>query len=299
MLQFGDHSLWSAAGVQQGDSLGPLLFAAALHPVVAGLSDLTVDGASLDMNAFFLDDGFLAGELPVVAAALQRLLAEAAGRGLEFNLAKCTLVLPADAAQQDLSAFFPADLLCDPTSGESWVSAGGNFDVLKAAIGDQAHCEAFAEDRVTAAAELIRLLPGIGNPHVALRLLRHCGSYCEVVHQVRTTPPDHQLDALQRFDTEVRETFGLMTGLYSSYRFRVGSGSAGYGPCGLGSAADGVTRPSSLHGIAGGVNGPRARSRRRVLHRHAAYGAGVGGLQQPRAGTTTALGGSRLGGETA
>jgi hypothetical protein len=102
VLQFGDHSLWSAAGVQQGDPLGPLLFAAALHPVVAGLSDLTVDGASLDMNAFFLDDGFLAGDLPVVAAALQRLLAEAAERGLELNLAKCTLVLPADAARREL-----------------------------------------------------------------------------------------------------------------------------------------------------------------------------------------------------
>ena len=48
---------------------------------------------------------------------------------------------------------------------------------------------------------------------MALRLLRHCGSYCKVVHNMRTTPPDHQLDALQRFDTEVRETFGLMTGL--------------------------------------------------------------------------------------
>ena len=213
VLQLGDHSLWSAAGVQQGDPLGPLLFAAALHPVVAGLSDLTVDGASLDMNAFFLDDGFLAGDLPVVAAALQRLLAEAAERGLELNLAKCTLVLPADAAPQDLSALFPADLLSDPTSGESRVSTGGNFDILKAAIGDQAHCEAFAEDRVTAAGELMRLLPGIGNPQVALRLLRHCGSYCKVVHNMRTTPPDHQLDALQRFDTEVRETFGLMTGL--------------------------------------------------------------------------------------
>ena len=159
VLQLGNHSLWSAAGVQQGDPLGPLLFAAALHPMVSGLSDLTVDGASLDMNACFLDDGFLA-DLPVVAAALQRLLAEAAERGLEFNLANCTLVLPADAAQQDLPALFPADLLCDPTSGEPRVSTGRDFDTLKAAIGDQAHCEAFAEDRVTAAGKLMRLFTG-------------------------------------------------------------------------------------------------------------------------------------------
>ena len=45
--------------------------------------------------------------------------------------------LPADAAPQDLSALFPADLLRDSTSGESRVSTGGNFDILKAANGDQ------------------------------------------------------------------------------------------------------------------------------------------------------------------
>ena len=236
------------------------------------------------MNAFFLDDRFLEGELPVVAAVLQRLLVEAAERGLEPNLAKCTLVLPADAAQQDLSALFPADLLCDPTFGESRVSTEGNFDILKAAIGGQAHCEAFAEDRVTAAGELMRLLPGIGNPQVALRLLKHCSSYCKVVHNMRATPPDHQLDVLKRFDTEVRETFGLMTGLALTDS-EWDQAARGMAHAGLAlRMADGVARPSGLHGIAGGVIGPRAGSRRRVLHRHAAYGAGVDGPQQPRAG---------------
>ena len=124
VLQFGEYNICSAAGVQQGDPLGPLLFAAALHPVVAGPSDLSIDGASLDINTFFLDDGFLAGDLQVLGAALAQFTAGAAERGLELNLSKCTLVLPSDAGPQDLSQWFPAGLLFD-SPGASRVSARG------------------------------------------------------------------------------------------------------------------------------------------------------------------------------
>ena len=38
ILQFGDRSLSSAEGVQQGDPLGPLLFCLSLHPLLISLS---------------------------------------------------------------------------------------------------------------------------------------------------------------------------------------------------------------------------------------------------------------------
>ena len=42
-LMFGSSSLLSSAGVQQGDLLGPLLFAAALQPLAADLRQAPLD----------------------------------------------------------------------------------------------------------------------------------------------------------------------------------------------------------------------------------------------------------------
>jgi hypothetical protein len=38
ILQFGEHSITSAEGVQQGDPLGPLLFCLTLQPILSSLS---------------------------------------------------------------------------------------------------------------------------------------------------------------------------------------------------------------------------------------------------------------------
>ena len=61
---YGSHPLlWhslgqlsSEAGVQQGDPLGPLFFALVLHKVVSA-----IDADDLLFQAWFLDDGVLAG----------------------------------------------------------------------------------------------------------------------------------------------------------------------------------------------------------------------------------------------
>ena len=73
-LQFGDTVLQSNSGVQQGDPLGPLLFAAAIHPLAAALRT-----TALDFSVFYLDDGVLAGPIDAVTAALSQ-LQQAAGR---------------------------------------------------------------------------------------------------------------------------------------------------------------------------------------------------------------------------
>ncbi|GJT38166.1 putative reverse transcriptase domain-containing protein [Tanacetum coccineum] len=52
-LYYGEHTLWSHQGVQQGDPLGPLLFALVLHPLICKIKD----SFSLSLHAWYLDDG--------------------------------------------------------------------------------------------------------------------------------------------------------------------------------------------------------------------------------------------------
>jgi Reverse transcriptase (RNA-dependent DNA polymerase) len=59
VLQFGQHTIHSQEGVQQGDPLGPLLFCVAIHPLLSSLtSNLTIG---------YLDDFTLGGSVSSVA----------------------------------------------------------------------------------------------------------------------------------------------------------------------------------------------------------------------------------------
>eukprot|EP00731_Ephydatia_muelleri_P036466 Em0260g3a len=69
---YGSHSLlWhsmgtisSQSGVQQGDPLGPMLFALVLHKLVSSI-EADDDCINLSFNAWYLDDGILVGECEV------------------------------------------------------------------------------------------------------------------------------------------------------------------------------------------------------------------------------------------
>ena len=71
-LFFGSHRIASESGVQQGDPLGPLLFALALQPILKGLHAQVSEGG-LHLVFSYLDDCCLAGDYRSVAQALQEL----------------------------------------------------------------------------------------------------------------------------------------------------------------------------------------------------------------------------------
>ncbi|CAE8636187.1 unnamed protein product [Polarella glacialis] len=201
-LVFGSYTISSETGVQQGDPLGPLLFSAAIQPIVEQLRRLEVNGKKLDLATFYLDDGFLAGDIEVVAAALRLVQSEGAGIGLQLQLGKCQL----------LETLFPTDLLTNPVTSESRVVVGG-FEVLGVAVGDKEFCELYARGKAAEGKKLLEQLPRLEDPQVALRSLRLCGGHCKLVHSMRMTPPHLQMEALQAFDQEVRASFCGITGL--------------------------------------------------------------------------------------
>ena len=89
-ILLGDgYALESTRGVQQGDVLGPALFAIALQPVVERLREL-----HLELHLWYLDDGILVGTIPTIKAALALLQELLPSRGLELNTTKCKLFGP-------------------------------------------------------------------------------------------------------------------------------------------------------------------------------------------------------------
>ena len=86
------YTLESSRGVQQGDVLGPALFAIALQPVVERLREL-----NLELDIWYLDDGLLVGTIDAVRTALSILKEHLPSSGLELNLSKCKLFGPGAA----------------------------------------------------------------------------------------------------------------------------------------------------------------------------------------------------------
>ena len=88
---YGSHPLlWHPLSLQQGDPLGPLLFALVLHKLVACL-EANDECLDLLLQAWYLADGALAGSCPAVLRALHLIWEMGPDLGLHVNLAKCKL----------------------------------------------------------------------------------------------------------------------------------------------------------------------------------------------------------------
>jgi hypothetical protein len=92
-LFFGDTTIMSATGVQQGDPLGPALFSLAI--------DEAVRSVSTDLNIWYLDDGTVGGAVEDVVSSLVGIIPAFADMGLEINDAKCEVFLLNCSRQQE------------------------------------------------------------------------------------------------------------------------------------------------------------------------------------------------------
>ena len=92
MLLLGETEIDSSRGVQQGDPVGPAVFALGIHNDILEAKAQTEEEYpnELDFVAFFLDDATAAGTSQAVKYFLDALLARLRAKGMEANVRRCS-----------------------------------------------------------------------------------------------------------------------------------------------------------------------------------------------------------------
>ncbi|XP_026384772.1 uncharacterized protein LOC113280347 [Papaver somniferum] len=109
-LSYGHYSatihILSSNGIQQGESLGPLLFSLAVHPIAEKIATQ----CNLDLNAWYLDEGTIADDTMEVAKALKIIQTNGPLRGLHLNVAKTEIFWPSFDPRRDVKGTFPTEI---------------------------------------------------------------------------------------------------------------------------------------------------------------------------------------------
>ena len=179
--------------MQQGDPLGPLFFTLVLHKVIAAI-DADDDCLRLILQAWYLDDGVLAGPRQAVLRALSIIEDLGPPLGIFINLSKCELF-----SRSDISMF-------PPVMKASHVP---HLDILGTPIGDYLFCTGFFAAKRAELTKLLSMLEDVSDidPQVAFNLLRLCSGFCKMVHLARSTSPSVAADSLKILDLDLRCCF--------------------------------------------------------------------------------------------
>ena len=185
-LCFGDYTLSSEEGVQQGDPLGPLLFCVASWKLAALMKS--------EFNLWYLDDGTLGGDVATLLEDFATVVREGRNLGLQLNTAKCEVITSdvdvvsqfRDIAQ-DIFHVDPqsAVLLGAPIGGQS-----ATDDVLSAKLIE-----------LRRLGERLKLL----SAHDAFYLLKNCFSLPKLAYTLRCAPC-YQSDLLSQYDDVIKDT---------------------------------------------------------------------------------------------
>ena len=190
----------SEEGVQQGDPLGPLLFALALQPI---LINAAKDHESV-LTPSYLDDSMILGPKEEVINCYNNLKVQLSKIGLELREDKC-------------EAFSPIGIHDWPLNIP--VQKNG-FVVLGTPIGSLSFVKDRCMKQVNTAKTFLSKLPYIDDTQSAMLILRYCG-IPKISHLLRCVPPTVTAEATREFDVAIINTFEAIIGCKLSEQQRV------------------------------------------------------------------------------
>ena len=198
MLMFYDRTIRSQEGTQQGDPLGPVLFALALKTVTDKLCEEVPD---LLLNRWYLDDGYIAGKVKKVSTAYKVIVKTAAIIGLELRVDKSELFYPSGkVSRRDL---FPADLKLKLNGVE----------VIGAPIGSKSFVSEFFDSQygeLKALLDRLREASSCIGTQATFTLLSKCISFCKMVFHARTVHPSLLIKHACDYDQLIQDCFLLL-----------------------------------------------------------------------------------------
>jgi hypothetical protein len=188
----GEDVIYAQRGVQQGDPLGPLLFALAIHPLLIRLK------SKCDLAVAYLDDITLKGSSEQVRDAIELVEIEGPSYGVYLSPAKTVIWWPGN------DGLIPRNFESFSTFQRT---LGPGVELLGGAV-SRSH-EFIVEvvmKRVNKCIASVHVMMALQDPQLCLLLLRACEMMPKLMYCWRTTHPRYLGSACRVLDDTVAST---------------------------------------------------------------------------------------------